>query len=50
MGFVYTVPVGFWLGLLAVSFAAIFTSFFYKNNKSAHKLALFSILAETVGM
>ena len=28
-----TVPVGFWLGLLAVSLAAIFTSFFYKNKK-----------------
>lgn len=33
MGFVYTVPVGFWLGLLAVSLAAMFTSFFYKNKK-----------------
>ena len=33
MGFVYTVPVGSWLGLLAVSLAAMFTSFFYKNKK-----------------
>ena len=28
-----TVPVGFWLGLLTVSLAAMITSFFYKNKK-----------------